>query len=350
MTPLKGSFEYLRCSRVCRFKFMLHLTIRTKLSIVALVVLSFAGLLLPSSSAYVGVSVTIAPPAIPVYEQPPCPVEGYIWTPGYWAYADFGYYWVPGVWVAPPDVGLLWTPGYWAYSSGRYVFYDGYWGPTVGFYGGIDYGFGYAGHGYYGGQWVGNTFRYNTAVTRVNNTVVHNTYVNKEAVTNGTGSRASFNGPGGVQAKPTAQEQASAKAEHVPPTSAQRARVEEAKNDPALHATNNHGKPKPEAIRTFDRNNGQRAAAMASGGTKKQGVADERAGAQKAENQTPHVAHPGTEVSQTQKTSMAPNGKHVKPSGGVHPNSKVKGSQSTTPGEPSKKKKKPTKQAPSREL
>src|SRR6202035_2556668 len=47
----------------------------------------------------VGVSIRLGPPAIPVYEQPPCPVEGYLWTPGYWAYGDAGYYWVPGVWV-----------------------------------------------------------------------------------------------------------------------------------------------------------------------------------------------------------------------------------------------------------
>src|SRR5439155_26448997 len=60
----------------------------------------------------VGVSVRVGPPALPVYEQPPCPVEGYLWTPGYWAYGDEGYYWVPGVWVAPPRVGVLWTPGY----------------------------------------------------------------------------------------------------------------------------------------------------------------------------------------------------------------------------------------------
>ena len=32
----------------------------------------------------VGVSVHVGPPALPVYEQPPCPVEGYLWTPGYW--------------------------------------------------------------------------------------------------------------------------------------------------------------------------------------------------------------------------------------------------------------------------
>jgi len=44
----------------------------------------------------VGVSVGIAPPALPVYVQPPCPAPGYMWTPGYWAWGDDGYYWVPG--------------------------------------------------------------------------------------------------------------------------------------------------------------------------------------------------------------------------------------------------------------
>jgi hypothetical protein len=60
-----------------------------------------------ASFAGVFVSVTIAPPALPVYMQPLCPGEGYLWNPGYWAYGDAGYYWVPGVWVRPPQVGLL---------------------------------------------------------------------------------------------------------------------------------------------------------------------------------------------------------------------------------------------------
>ena len=30
------------------------------------------------------VFVGFAPPPLPVYEQPICPGEGYIWTPGYW--------------------------------------------------------------------------------------------------------------------------------------------------------------------------------------------------------------------------------------------------------------------------
>ena len=60
-----------------------------------------------------GVVVTFAPPPLPVYEQPLCPGEGYIWTPGYWAYGDDfdDSYWVPGTWVLAPEIGFLWTPG-----------------------------------------------------------------------------------------------------------------------------------------------------------------------------------------------------------------------------------------------
>ena len=148
---------------------------KTKLKLPAFVLaaLLFLGLPLASSSGYVAISVGIAPPAIGYYQQPLCPGPGYIWTPGYWAWGDFGYYWVPGIWVLAPAVGYYWTPGYWAFNSGRYYFHDGYWGPSVGYYGGINYGYGYYGTGYYGGRWDGNTFAYNTAVTRVNPNVGH---------------------------------------------------------------------------------------------------------------------------------------------------------------------------------
>ena len=60
-----------------------------------------------SAAVFVGVSVNIAPPVIPVYVQPPIPAPGYLWTPGYWAWGPAGYYWVPGTWVLPPDPDLL---------------------------------------------------------------------------------------------------------------------------------------------------------------------------------------------------------------------------------------------------
>ena len=57
-------------------------------------------LAIPAGSfAQFGVSVTIAPPALPVYTQPMAPGAGYLWTPGYWANGDQGYFWVPGTWV-----------------------------------------------------------------------------------------------------------------------------------------------------------------------------------------------------------------------------------------------------------
>src|SRR6202050_4239868 len=92
------------------------------------------------------------PPPLPAYEQPPCPEDGYLWTPGVWMWGAEGYYWVPGTWVAPPQPGVLWTPGFWILAGGLYVFHAGYWGPHVGFYGGINYGGGYVGTRYPGGS------------------------------------------------------------------------------------------------------------------------------------------------------------------------------------------------------
>ena len=160
----------------------------------SLVLAGFLALPVASSFAQVDISINVAPPVLPEYEQPLCPTEGYIWTPGYWGWGDGDYYWVPGVWVPPPRVGLLWTPAWWGWNNGAYVFHDGYWGPHVGFYGGINYGYGYTGNGYWGGRWEGNAFRYNTAVTRVNTNVVHNTYVNNSFNKQVNANRTSFNG------------------------------------------------------------------------------------------------------------------------------------------------------------
>src|SRR3984885_1015705 len=187
---------------------------------------------------------TEAPPALPEYPQPPCPVEGYLWTPGYWAWAPAGYYWVPGTWVQPPRVGVLWTPGYWGFVGGVYAFHAGYWGPHIGFYGGVNYGFGYTGVGFAGGRWVGGAFAYNQAVANINVSVVHNTY-NETVVNNVTVvNRVSFNGgAGGIVAAPTAQERMAAQEPHTPPTPLQRQHVQQAGQNPALFAKANGGHP-----------------------------------------------------------------------------------------------------------
>src|ERR1700722_12709281 len=104
-----------------------------KFSVVSGLLAGLAMLSTTVSSAGVYLSVQIAPPMLQVYQQPPCPIDGYLWTPSYWAYGSAGYYWMPGAWVAPPQAGFLWTPGYWGYSGSLYTFNAGYWGPTVGF-------------------------------------------------------------------------------------------------------------------------------------------------------------------------------------------------------------------------
>ena len=219
-----------------------------------------AFLALPFASfAQVEFSVGWAPPPLPVYEQPACPVAGYIWTPGYWGWnADYyDYYWVPGVWVPPPRVGLLWTPPWWGWNNGVYAFNQGYWGPTVGFYGGVNYGFGYTGNGYWGGRWSGNTFQYNTAVTRVNTNIVHNTYINNSFTKNVNATRASFNGPNGVNAQETAAEKAAAaNAKKVGPTSQQLERQQAAAKDKNLQASVNKGNPNADAIKSFNQGQG----------------------------------------------------------------------------------------------
>ena len=192
----------------------------------------------------VGVAIRIGPPALPVYTQPLCPGPGYIWTPGYWAWGDAGYYWVPGTWVLPPEPGLLWTPGYWAFSDGAYAWNAGYWGPTVGFYGGIDYGFGYPGVGFFGGYWRGRTFYYNRAVTHVDVHVVRYVYDHRVEHAHSRFDRVSFNGGvHGVRARPTAREEAAMREHHVRMTAEQSRHVEFARSHRELRANINHGRP-----------------------------------------------------------------------------------------------------------
>jgi hypothetical protein len=190
----------------------------------------------------VGISVAFGPPELPVYVQPLCPAEGYMWTPGYWAWDGNDYYWVPGTWVLVPEVGFLWTPPYWGWEGGRYFFHEGYWGPRIGFYGGINYGFGYFGHGYEGGRWDNGHFFYNRSVNNVNVTIIHNVY--NTTIVNNTVNRVSFNGGnGGVNARPTSEEEAAARERHIPPVAAQNEHMQAARSNPELRASTNHGKP-----------------------------------------------------------------------------------------------------------
>jgi len=204
----------------------------------------FVCLIPATSQAAVLISVGFAPPVLPVYVQPVCPEPGLMWTPGYWAYGPDGYFWVPGAWVPAPYVGALWTPGYWGFAGGFYVWHVGYWGPHVGYYGGVNYGFGYMGIGFAGGMWRGGVFAYNTAVMHVgvgpgwggnrvynDTTIVHNTTI----VNN---NHVSYNGgPGGINHQPTPQENQYSHEQHTAATTAQMNH-----QNAAMHNTNNYAK------------------------------------------------------------------------------------------------------------
>src|SRR5216684_4151645 len=212
------------------------------------VMIALAGMLALSGAARaqvaIGISVGFAPPEIPVYEQPICPGEGYIWTPGYWAWDDDDgdYYWVPGTWVLAPQPGFFWTPGYWGWGGNSFVFYEGYWGPRVGFYGGINYGFGYFGHGYEGGRWDRDRFYYNRTVNNVNVTTIHNTY--NTTIVNRNETRVSYNGGnGGVRESPRREEEAAARERHISAVAAQQEHVQAARSNRELRASENHGRP-----------------------------------------------------------------------------------------------------------
>ena len=212
-----------------------------RIRIICLLLLAGGVLFLSAPAiAQVGVSVAIAPPALPVYEQPMCPGDGYIWTPGYWAW-DGDYYWVPGTWVMAPEIGYLWTPGYWGWGGSGYFFNEGYWGMSVGFYGGINYGFGYFGNGYEGGRWENGRFFYNTAVNRVDANAIHNVYNTR---VNETVNRVSYNGGnGGNNARATSEEEAAASGRHAGPVAAQTQHGWAARNNPQQKFSANRGTP-----------------------------------------------------------------------------------------------------------
>jgi hypothetical protein len=229
-------------------------------------------LILPAlSMAQVGVniSVNVPPPEIPVYEQPPIPEDGYIWTPGYWAWGDDiqDYYWVPGTWVPAPQPNYLWTPGYWGSQGGVFLWNAGYWGPHVGFYGGVNYGYGYGGSGFEGGYWQGGHLYYNRSVTNVGTTHITNVY-NKTVINNVNVTRVSYNGGnGGVRAQASPAELAAAHEQHIAAVPAQRQHETTARTNPGLRASQNHGQPSVAATARPGQFSGAGVEAAKHGGT-----------------------------------------------------------------------------------
>ncbi len=162
----------------------------------------------------VSVSINIAPPPLPLYAQPLVRGEGYIWTPGYWAFEGAGYLW-----------------------------HVGYWGNQVGYYGGLNYGYGYTGTGYQGGRWEGSVFRYNRAASYVDSRVVHNVY-NSRVANGAQTARVSFSGsPARASARIPAAPQRPAVAAIAGPTAEQVQHEHTALTTPTQRAWVPHGTP-----------------------------------------------------------------------------------------------------------
>lgn len=108
--------------------------------------------------------------------------------------------------------------------------------------------------GYVGGMWQGGAFRYNTAVVNVNRTVIHNTYVDRTVIRDTTivNNRASFNGPGGINARSTGQEEAALREQHFQPTAMQVPHREVASQNRAQFASVNGGRPQVTAMGRFN--------------------------------------------------------------------------------------------------
>ncbi len=251
---------------------------------------------LSMSQVSVNISVDVPPPELPVYDQPPIPEDGYIWTPGYWAWGDDiqDYYWVPGTWVPAPQPDYLWTPGYWGTDGAIFIWHGGYWGPHVGFYGGVNYGYGYGGNGYEGGYWQGGHLYYNRTVNNIDNTRITNVY-NKTVINNVTVTRVSYNGGnGGVRAQPTAAEMQATRERHITATPVQRQHEQAARGNPVLRASQNQGHPSI-------------AATPRAGAFSGPGVVRARAGG------TMSVVHPGSQPQAAQPESRTQPEARVQP-------------------------------------
>jgi hypothetical protein len=157
--------------------------------------------------------------------------------------------------VPAPYVGALWTPGYWGWGGGLYMWHPGYWGPHVGYYGGVNYGFGYMGIGFAGGMWRGGAFAYNAAVMHVGagggwggNVVYRDTTIVNNTTIINNNHVAYSGGPGGINHPMTAQERTYSNEPHVAATSFQTQHEHTAQADKGAYFNNNHGHPATVAV------------------------------------------------------------------------------------------------------
>jgi hypothetical protein len=114
----------------------------------------------------------------------------------------------------------------------------------MGFYGGVNYGYGYAGVGYQGGYWDRGEFRYNRAVNNINATNITNVY-NTTVIQSIASNRVSYNGGvGGIHLQSTPDEQYAVRLPHMGPTAMQVQHQLVAIANPMQLVSFNHGLPR----------------------------------------------------------------------------------------------------------
>ncbi len=147
-------------------------------------------------------------------------------------------------------MGALWTPGYWGFYGGRYSFYPGHWGLHIGFYGGINYGFGYIGRGYEGGYWNSGRFFYNREYNHLNERIVRNVYRYRANVRGVNAPHVSYRGgDGGVRARPEASERQAWHEPTAPRMNSQVQHAQQYQGNRGQFANTNHGRPATPAVR-----------------------------------------------------------------------------------------------------
>ena len=98
--------------------------LKRKLLLAALATASIGFTAVPAAAA-VDVFIDVAPPAAR-YEVVPAPRAGYVWQPGYWAWADDRHVWRKGHWVRERK-GYYWHPTRWEHRDGRWYLERGRW-------------------------------------------------------------------------------------------------------------------------------------------------------------------------------------------------------------------------------
>jgi hypothetical protein len=112
----------------------------------------------------------------------------------------------------------------------------------VGFYGGINYGFGYVGEGYEGGYWHGRQFFYNRTVNNVTITNVH--IYNRTVIEHDRFNRVAFNGGrGGIDRRPSRDDERFMHERHFEATHMQMEHEHGARDNREFRASVNHGRP-----------------------------------------------------------------------------------------------------------